>query len=158
MLVFEYTTDAVYEPVMNGWKIELIRRSLPERLEKRFTDALFAEWLEEPAAFAAFEGDRWLGCVELSHERWNNRMRISNLLVEKEERGTGIGRMLFKTAVSYAKEKGARMLVLETQSCNAPAIGFYLAMGLRPFGLDLYSYSNQDPDRNEVRLEMGMPL
>ena len=158
MLVFEYETDAVYEPVMENWEIHLVRKSLPEKAEKRFTDTLFSDWLEEPAAFAAFEGEQWLGCVEMSHERWNNRMRISNLLVEKAERGKGIGRRLFEAAVSHAKEKGARMLVLETQTCNAPAIAFYLAMGLRPIGLDLYSYSNQDPEQNEVRLEMGMAL
>ena len=158
MLVFEYQTDAVYEPVMDGWKMDVVRRTIPEAVEKRFTDALFSEWLEEPAAFAAFDGEEWMGCVELNYERWNNRMRISNLLVEKSFRRMGVGRKLFETAVSYAKEKGARMLVLETQTCNAPAIAFYLAMGLRLIGLDLYSYTNQDPERNEVRLEMGMPF
>lgn len=42
------------------------------------------------------------------------------------------------------------MTVLETQTCNENAIAFY-----HRFGFDLYSYSNEDPERHEVRIELG---
>ena len=53
---------------------------------------------------------------------------------------------------------GARMIVLETQSCNEAAIAFYRKNGFSVIGFDLYAYSNTDPERHEVRIEMGKKL
>ena len=53
---------------------------------------------------------------------------------------------------------GARMIVLETQTCNEKAINFYLKNGFSLIGFDLYSYTNSDPERKEVRIEMGKKL
>lgn len=50
------------------------------------------------------------------------------------------------------------MIVLETQSCNENAIAFYKRNGFAIIGFDLYSYSNTDPERHEVRIEMGKKL
>ena len=50
------------------------------------------------------------------------------------------------------------MAVLETQTCNERAIAFYRKMGFEIIGFDLYAYTNQDPERHEVRLEMGLKL
>ncbi len=61
-------------------------------------------------------------------------------------------------AIKLAKEKGARMLVLETQSCNTKAIQFYLKQGYELIGFDTTAYSNEDIEKNEVRLEMGLRL
>jgi ribosomal protein S18 acetylase RimI-like enzyme len=61
-------------------------------------------------------------------------------------------------AVKVAKERGARMLVLETQSCNVPAINFYLKFGFKLIGFDVAAYSNKDVERKEVRLEFGLKL
>ena len=47
------------------------------------------------------------------------------------------------------------MIILETQSCNENAIAFYKKTGFEIVGLDLYSYFNTDPERHEVRIEMG---
>ena len=57
-----------------------------------------------------------------------------------------------------AEASGARMIVLETQSCNESAIAFYRKNGFSIIGFDLYSYSNNDPKRHEVRIEMGKKL
>ena len=46
------------------------------------------------------------------------------------------------------------MLVLETQSCNMPAIAFYLSRGFAIGGMDLFHYSNEDLEKHEVRIEM----
>ena len=50
------------------------------------------------------------------------------------------------------------MIVLETQSCNEAAIAFYRKNGFSIIGFDLYAYSNNDPERHEVRIEMGKKL
>ena len=96
--------------------------------------------------------------VEGSLESWNNRFRIANLLVWDDFRNQGIGKTLIQKAEEAAKNSNARMLVLETQTCNRKAVDFYLAMGFRPIGFDLFCYTNSDPDNGEVRLEMAKPL
>lgn len=65
-------------------------------------------------------------------------------------RSKGVGTLLMNAISDAAKASGARMSVLETQSCNENAIAFY-----RKNGFDLYSYSNTDPERHEIRIEMG---
>ena len=61
-------------------------------------------------------------------------------------------------AIKLAKERGARMIVLETQSCNTKAIEFYLKRGYEFIGFDTTAYSNEDIEKNEVRLELGLRL
>jgi ribosomal protein S18 acetylase RimI-like enzyme len=61
-------------------------------------------------------------------------------------------------AVELAKEKRARMLVLETQSYDVPAIGFYLRFGFELIGFDAAAYSNEDIAKKEVRLEFGLKI
>lgn len=105
-------------------------------------------------AFGAFEDGRLIGYVEGSPEMWNGRFRISNIcLFDSGERRRGVGTMLMAVIQKEAAASGARMIVLETQSCNEAAIGFY-----RKNGFDLYAYSNTDPERHEVRVEMGKKL
>lgn len=58
----------------------------------------------------------------------------------------------------HAKELGLRAVVLETQSCNSPAIELYLRCGFTFIGLDTLCYTNEDIKRGEVRLEMGLKL
>lgn len=50
------------------------------------------------------------------------------------------------------------MVVLETQTCNENAIAFYRKNGFDIIGFDLYAYTNTDPERHEVRIEMGKQL
>ena len=57
-----------------------------------------------------------------------------------------------------AKRSGARMAVLETQTCNENAIAFYKKNGFEIIGFDLYAYTNTDPERHEIRIEMGKVL
>ena len=63
-----------------------------------------------------------------------------------------------KNILREAELSCARMTVLETQTCNENAIAFYKRNGFSIIGFDLYSYSNDDPERHEVRIEMGKKL
>ena len=67
-------------------------------------------------------------------------------------------RRLMEAIEREAATSGARMIVLETQSCNEAAIAFYRKNGFSVIGFDLYAYSNTDPERHEVRIEMGKKL
>lgn len=89
----------------------------------------------------------------------NNRFRISNICVfENSERRRGIGTALIEKISKTAKSLKARMIVLETQSCNENAIAFYKKHGFEIIGFDLFSYTNDDPIRHEIRIEMGKKL
>ena len=154
-----YRTKGYYDicAAEDGFRLRYVPLGAP--MEKSFDDEFFGEWLEDPIAFGAFEGDKLIGYVEGSMEGWNNRFRLSNICVlDFSERSRGVGTALMKPIERAAEDAGARMLILETQSCNENAIAFYKKNGFEIVGFDLYAYSNDDPERHEVRIEMGKKL
>jgi ribosomal protein S18 acetylase RimI-like enzyme len=157
-----YMTDGYYAlTVVRGvrdWRIGLTLQPFEKSVEKKYTGTFFEKHVEEPRVFSAVLDSQQVGWIEVGYERWNNRMRVWEFLVREDFRRSGIGSLLMDYAVTAAKEKGARMLVLETQSCNVPAIGFYLKYGFRLIGFDLAAYSNEDIERKEIRLEFGLAL
>ena len=58
-------------------------------------------------------------------------------------------------AKKRAREQGRRAIILETQSCNTNAIGFYLHQGFELVGFDTCCYTNDDINRREVRINLG---
>jgi ribosomal protein S18 acetylase RimI-like enzyme len=156
----KYTSSHYYDVSVRGnsecWRIELTRKAFDETLNKDYHDKLFEDHVQEPRVFAARAGDKEVGWIELGYDRWNNRMRVWEFLVAEDFRKKGIGTLLMNHAIRIAREKGARMLVLETQTNNATAIDFYLRFGFQFMGLDTTAYSNDDVGKREVRLEMGM--
>lgn len=154
-----YMTQGYYDisPTEKGFEIQY--KSYDKPIEMKFEDRMCNDWLEAPVAYGAFEDGVLLGYVEGSLEQWNNRYRISNICVfDDARRHGGIGTALMDTILHEAKENGARMVVLETQSCNENAIAFYRKNGFEIIGFDLYAYTNNDPQRHEIRIEMGVKL
>jgi len=159
-LRFTYQTEGHYRVTRTVSEDEvhfrLTRERFDEPREKRFTDKLYADHLASPEAYGWFEGEEWAGVLEINHETWSNRLRISELLVFEKFRRQGIAMRLIAYAKERARDLGARQIVLETQTCNLPAIGFYLAAGFTPIGLDTSYYKNDDIERGEVRIELGL--
>jgi hypothetical protein len=141
-----------------SWKIEFALKPLENTLEKSSESKLFEAHIEEPRAFAAELSGEQIGWIELGYEKWNNRMRVWEFLVKEEFRRKHVGTLMMNHAVKLAKERGARMLVLETQSCNVSAISFYLNFGFELIGFDATAYSNEDNARKEVRMEFGLKI
>jgi len=115
---------------------KLTLKPLPTPLKKQFEGQLFQEYVDEPRAFTALINSEQVGWIELGYHKRNNRMRIWQFLVKEEHRRKGIGTQLMQHTLKLAKERGARTLVLETQSCNVVAIKFYLAHGFQLIGFD----------------------
>jgi ribosomal protein S18 acetylase RimI-like enzyme len=67
----------------------------------------------------------------------------------------GVGTQLMNIAKEQARKLKCRVIMLETQSCNTPAIAFYLSQGFEFFGFDRSAYGNNDVEKCEVRLELG---
>ena len=157
-----YSTSHYYDVSMHResgyWRIELARKAFDNRLDKNYHGKLFEDHIYEPRVFVAMLHNKQVGWIELGYDKWNNRMRVWEFLVEEDFRKSGIGTLLMNHAVEVAKEKGARMLVLETQTNNASAIDFYLKFGFDMIGLDTAAYSNEDIGKKEVRLELGLKL
>lgn len=154
--VLKYSTTGYYdiEKLEEGFQITY--KKFDTVTDMSFKDKFFNDWLEEPVAYGAFEGEKLLGYVEGTLEKWNNRYRISNICIFEEVfRKVGIGTQLMDTILQEAILSGARMVVLETQTCNENAISFYKKHGFEIIGFDLYAYSNTDSKRHEVRIEMG---
>ncbi len=158
-ILFRYWTSYYFDIEINSKDQEetfkLIRKPFKSPQIKQFEDTLLEDWLENPKLFGAFENDELVGYIELSHESWNNRMRVANIWVEESHRGKGIGKALMEVAEKTAKEEKARALILETQSCNDKAICFYKACSFSVIGFDLFAYTNDDVGKKEFRIEMG---
>ena len=161
-LDYEYVSRFYYDVRLwrerDAWKAELVKKAFSEPVKKFYRDVFYESFIEEPRVFAAKIGEEQVGWVELGYQKWNNAMRVWEFLVKEEHRRRGIGTLLMNHAVKVAKEKDARLLVLETQSCNAPSIDFYLKFGFELIGFDTAAYSNSDIEKKEVRLEMGLKL
>ncbi|MGI6259966.1 MAG: GNAT family N-acetyltransferase [Anaerolineaceae bacterium] len=160
--LFRYTTTHHYRVEIkdddNEITLKLRREESPEPVIKSFESALYSDWLENPWVLGVFEGEELIAFIETSDESWNNRLRIANLWVNESHRYRGIGKLLIARAIERAKNTGQRAIVLETQSCNDPAIRFYRTCGFKLIGLDANHYQNDDIERGEVRLEFGLVL
>ena len=161
-LVYRYTTSHHYaldlKKDAKGWTARLRLRPLPGEIEKDFESEFFQWMVEEPRAFAAVEGGMQVGWIEVGLRSFKDRARIWEFLVLDEYHRRGIGTALMRKAEEVARKAGARMLVLETQSCNVRAIDFYLAYGFELTGFDRAAYRNDDVERGEIRLEFGKKL
>ena len=83
---------------------------------------------------------------------------MTELWIDEAYRRKGIGTALMDIAVKRAKDEKRRVIMLETQSRNEAAIAFYLSYGFTLIGFDSCAYQNNDLDRKEVRMEMGIFL
>jgi ribosomal protein S18 acetylase RimI-like enzyme len=156
----KYTTKAYYDvAIKKGRLIRItLKRKRMRKQEKGFISHLFESYIDKPQVYAIFDKKKIIGVIEGSLEEWNNRFRIWNFLVDKKYRNEGFGKMLFKQMIDLAVKQGARAIILEVQSCNDPAISFYLSQGLHFVGLNTMEYSNSDIENKEVKLEMGRRL
>jgi ribosomal protein S18 acetylase RimI-like enzyme len=121
-------------------------------------DSLYQDHWDGAEAYGIFDGGNLAACIEIWREEWSNRLRVTEMWVAESYRRQGLGAKL----MSFAKQKAAKLkcraVMLETQSCNANAIEFYLSQGFTFFGFDRSCYGNRDVERREVRLELGIYL
>ncbi|MBR5059963.1 MAG: GNAT family N-acetyltransferase, partial [Clostridia bacterium] len=120
-----------------------------------YPDSLYADWWENARAFGIVEDGKLLAAVEICPEEWSNRLLITELFVGEKIRGKGYGKKLIDLCKEIAVRGGYRALMLETQSSNENAIGFYLHEGFTLIGFDSCCYTNNDIERKEVRFNMG---
>ncbi len=163
VLHYTYTSDSHYRVQLseneNGFSFTFTKEKLPELLNRDCFDTLFQPYWSGASAYGVFETEasaQPVAVLELAREEWNNRLVITQLLVNEDKRGNGIGKMLIDKTIEIAKEEDFRLITLETQTCNIPAIEFYKKCGFKFAGTNLHFYSNDDISENEVMIEMVM--
>lgn len=154
--------DFIIDPLdSSGCTISLVRKRAEEEIvhtpeEYDFPDSLYQEHWENAEAYGVISdsGDL-LACIEVCPEEWSNRLIVTELWVSDELRNKGIGKRLMDKAKEIAQNQKRRAVILETQSCNTNAIGFYLHEGFELIGFDTCCYTNNDIKRREVRMNLG---
>lgn len=71
---------------------------------------------------------------------------ITNIATHKNYRQKGIGSMLLRHSLAYAKEKGCREAVLEVRKSNKTAILMYKSFGFDPIAIRRKYYADTDED------------
>lgn len=145
----------------SGCTVSFTRKQAEEEIihtpeEYDFPDSLYQEHWESAEAFGIVgEDGALLACVEVCPEEWSNRLMVTELWVSDGLRRQGIGKRLMDKAKEIAAKQNRRAVILETQSCNTNAIGFYLHEGFELIGFDSCCYTNNDIGRREVRINLG---
>lgn len=163
-----YTTEEYYDVNMqkssDGYDITIYKRKFdvpvthfPEEYD--FPDKLYQKHWEKAYAWGIVEEkdgkQELLACIETCPEEWSNRLMVTELWVHENIRRQGIGHALMSIAKEQAVLEHRRVIILETQSCNAGAIAFYQKEGFDLIGFDTCCYTNRDMERKEVRINMG---
>lgn len=161
-LHYTYFTDerfeAIYSESKDGFKLEFVRRRLKERFTRSCYDTFYQPYWFNPQAYALCDNGTVKAYFEIDREEWNNRLRITQLLVDEKYRGEGIGSIVVDFVRRMAVEEEYRMVIVETQSCNTRAIDFYLKNGFKFIGSNIMFYSNDDIAEEEVMIEMAIVL
>ena len=145
----------------DGCTVSMVRKTAEEEIvhtpeEYDFPDSLYQDHWEKAEAYGVVgDNGRLRACIEVCPEEWSNRLMVTELWVSEELRGRGVGKRLMDKAKEIAVQQKRRALILETQSCNTKAIGFYLRQGFELIGFDTCCYTNNDIGRHEVRINLG---
>ncbi|WP_288377462.1 GNAT family N-acetyltransferase [Chryseobacterium culicis] len=139
---FEFIVKEKSLPYSKTWE------TTPEELEDLNT------LIEQGNSFGAYENEELAGWIICEHRIWNNSFYIENILIDEKHRRKGIGIMLIKSAVKEARRLNCRVIELETQNTNYPAIQFYRRMGFNITGVNTRLYNNSEETAFFMTLDM----
>jgi ribosomal protein S18 acetylase RimI-like enzyme len=106
----------------------------------REPEKVWRAWTEEAAEgadkvlFVAEEGGAVLGVVGAFRRLDPAEVQLVSLWVDPEARGGGVARTLIRAVATWARERGARVVVLFVQEANASGRALYMRTGFRPTG------------------------
>ena len=121
--LFQYETTHYFDieatEKEEEWGLRFIKKSFEKAIQKKFESVLLEDFLEDPMLLGAFKQDKLVGFIELSHEKWNNRLRISNIFVEKPYRYQGIGKILIsRLLMNWTRSMIHGLLLLNITECG----------------------------------------
>ncbi len=162
-----YKTDKIYHVSKkcesNKINMELEIEQLDSLYEKEWKQNpdsfdYFKDIIDQGLSIGCFENDRLIGFALIGYYAWNKSMWIENIRVAEPYHGKGVGKKLINELVNQGKLKKARILGLETQNTNYPAIEFYKKCGFEISGIDFGRYPQRENDRQQVAVLMQIEL
>ena len=114
----------------------------------------YQEMLPLGFSFGAYEGEALIGVAIVEPRDWNKTLWLWELHVSDRHREQGVGKALIERVCQEAKQKGYRVVGLEVQNTNMPAISFYRKVGFLIEAVDLSFYTNNDIKDGEVAIFM----
>lgn len=110
----------------------------PEAVEVTVQD-LEKEGFGENPLFTCFVAElngkiEGMALVYYRYSTWKGRtVHLEDLIVRKQQRGTGLGSALYKRVINFALEKGVKRCEWVVLDWNQPAIDFYKRSGATVF-------------------------
>ena len=158
-VLYTYETTTFYQiksvQTENGWTFTLHEQSYPQPFVKQLEEELFDEYKDGSEYYIGKWNGEEAAVLVVQQLDWNNTLIIHDLYVYESFKRLGIGSKLIDYVKERAKVLDVRAITLETQTSNYPAVQFYLKHGFQVVGFNTISYSNEDVEKGEVRLEMA---
>lgn len=149
-----YTTDRVYGLRMEDLSFSLIEETRIPPITKRYEVTITQKDVGNAlVAIAACEGAVLFGFAAVKEEAWNRRAVLTDFYIQPGVRRRGLGRKMMEEVFLGIAEASARVLWVETQNVNLPAIEFYRSVGFEVCGFDSSLYG--DPHSKEVAVYLS---
>jgi len=156
-----YKTDKIFavSTIEIGGSFEFNLREKNQRYEKIWETSSediddLNTTIKQGHSFGAFENNNLIGWAICDFRAWNNSLFIENILIDEKFRGQNIGKLFIKNINRKAKELNCRLVELETQNTNYPAIQFYQKAGFTITGINTKLYK----DSTETALFMSFEV
>lgn len=147
-----YSSESVYDISRLGdeqhFSISFSLRQLDHPYQKQWSAS--AEDLEnynlmisQGYSLGAYQQEQLVGVLITEERTWNNSLWIDYLEVNAAFHRLGIGAALIKKTLELARKEKFRLVMLETQNTNVPAILFYRHQGFEIDGLQFSLYDGE---------------
>lgn len=162
-----YRTDVIYQIEKENKNTSFVFSIKEKKLNTKYIKewetidssvAFFQEIINKGHSFGAYEEGVLIGLILLDYYKWNNSMWIENIRISEKHQGIGLGRSFIRKSIEEAKTVKSRILGLETQSTNYPAVQFYLKCGFQISGVDFSRYPQRSGDLEQVAIIMNYKI
>ncbi|MCW5947672.1 MAG: GNAT family N-acetyltransferase [Fimbriimonadales bacterium] len=162
LIRYAYVSDYAYEvearETAAGFSWSLIKRPASPQISKEHRWLPFDGKFPRARGYVAFIDGEPVGYVEFFLDEFTNLVRVVHLYVRHGYRHMGVGSRMIGSVEQAARHFRARGVVLETQTCNVPAIEFFNRLGYSFWSVDTRFYSNDDIAKRDVRVDLGKEL
>lgn len=151
-----FETETIFELVTSPRSIELVERTLPAPMIKRYSIAeVFAQWARWDRGWVA-DDDGVRGFATVEHEPWHGRINLWFLYIAPAWRRRGVGRALLERVEAHGREVGATHVWLETSNVNVPGVRAYERLGYSLCGADTRYYGQYMPGETALYLAKSL--
>jgi ribosomal protein S18 acetylase RimI-like enzyme len=106
--------------------------------------ALSDDWTKRSMIYTALFDRNVVGYVSLLERGMDSTVSVTDLVVNAASRRQGVGSALLASAQDWAAGRSLRLIILEMQSKNLPAIRFSQKFGYEFCGYNDHYYLTQD--------------